>query len=107
MSDIVRNWHFNRPSSFKSKFRRWYRNPIGAVIRLIEFGYFRVPLVSLLKSYDHLREVLHLNQDLQDGSNHLILRDNFIHLENNLILLKSGHILFVKLSYQSFLSGLH
>jgi hypothetical protein len=107
MSDMVRKWHFNRPSSFGSKFRRWSRNPIGAAIRFIEFSYFKVPLVSLLKSHDHLREVSHLNQDLEGFPNDLILRDNFMHLENNLILLKSGHVLFIKLSYQSFLSGLH
>jgi hypothetical protein len=107
MSDIVRDWHFNRPSSIRSKFLRWSRNPIGAVIRLVEFSYFRVPLISLLKSYEHLREVAHLNLDLKGTRDSLILQENFIHLENNLILLKSGHVLFVKLSYQSFLSGLH
>jgi len=107
LKNTLRNWHFNRPSKVTSKISRWLRNPIGAVIRFIEFSYFKVPLVSLLKSVDHFREVSHLNSDITNNVDCLILPGNQLHLENNLVLLHSGHILFVRLSYQSFLSGLH
>jgi capsular polysaccharide biosynthesis protein len=107
MSKDVRSWHFNRPQPFKSKLKRWGSNPIGAVIRAIEFSYFRVPLVSLLKSVDHWNEVSHLNQGVYVDESDVYVENSLVHLDNNLILLDSGHILFMQMSYQSFLSGLH
>ena len=107
MSKILRVWHFNRPQPLRIKFKRWSTNPVGALIRIIEFGYFRVPLVSLLKNVEHLYEVSHLNLDTRINGEDVCINDNLVHLKNNLVMLNSGHVLFVKMSYQSFLSGLH
>lgn len=107
MSKVVRDWHFNRPQPLTHKLKRWSSNPIGAIIRAIEFGYFKVPLVSLLKNVEHWHEVSHLNQDIFVNDNDIYIQNSVVHLENNLLRLNSGHILFVKMSYQSFMSGLH
>lgn len=109
MSTSMRNWHYNRPGSRKSRLQRWITNPLGAFVRILEFGYFGIPLISLLKSVSHFDEISWMNKDLSisESSKALLLKANFMHLPTLLIRSGSGHILFIRQNYQSFMSGMN
>ena len=105
--NAIKSWHYNRPSSRKTVLFRWVRNPFGALVRIVEFIALGLPQISVLKSAQQFHEIKHLNPDfkhMKDLDLYLV-SENRIDLENNFILMRSGHIFTPRHGSHAFLSG--
>jgi hypothetical protein len=109
MSNTLKEWHSNRPSSRRSILKRWLRNPVGAVIRVLEIVSLGVPLVSTLKVGHDFADLQHLNPEMHlsdNGTGYLLISTNF-NLSIGTFSLDSGHVVSVRNSHQFFMSGQH
>lgn len=108
MKALNSNWVNNRSTTQIEKIFRWLKNPIGALVRIIEKLYFGNPLFLLIKGYGDISEVKHLSNVLnesKDSDNYQYFSSARVSLKNRLVLLDTGHVSAPDHSSHSFLSG--
>jgi hypothetical protein len=108
MKTLNSNWANNRNITYIEKIVRWLRNPIGALVRIVERLYFGNHLFLLIKGYGDISEIKHLSNIIDeslDSENYHFFTVAHVSLQNRLVLLDTGHISAPDHSSHSFLSG--
>jgi capsular polysaccharide biosynthesis protein len=91
------NWRKNRPSSKLSQARRWSKNPVGALVRMLEFLYFGQPLINFFIGYQgNIELITHLSKSFQtdiDDGDLIVMKNVRIDLRENFVQIDTGHVL--------------